>query len=766
MRYRVTGPDAVLGRGRATLREKSRLVGAGADKVADNADQGSAYVFVRSGTSWSQQTQLTAADGDVGECFGCSVALCGDTALIGAVGFNNFQGSAYIFVRSGTSWSQQAKLLAADGVPWDYFGHAVAISGDTALLGAEGDDVDPNPDQGSAYVFVRSEATWSLQAKLLAADGAFSDWFGHAVGISGDTALVGAMGDDIAANPDQGSAYLFVRSGTEWSEQTQLTAADGEAGDNFGFSAAQSGDTALVGASANTVGENSYQGSAYVFAPDTTAPTTTADGLQADGDSGWIDTSQTVGLSATDAGGSGVATTCYTLDGSDQQTYSAPFSVTGQGSHTLTYWSVDNAGNEETPHNTGYVNIDTTSPVLAVTCPQEDGLYAAGLWAVSFASSDALSGLNAAARTFTLDGSTSTAAGVAAAGASTHTMSLTENDLAGNSTTVARSFTVVSPLRASIGAPNSGTFVQGDSQAVSWSLNGAVSSNGSFRVWLKDTTSGAWVRITPAAAPVAARENQVFYSVPWTVTQTAGTYKLWVYYYKADGAVGATASSSSTITILPKVTPTISAPNDGSFTVGDSTAVSWTLNRAAASGSFRVWLKNTVSGDWVRITPAGSPVPADPGLTAYSVPWSVTQAAASYRLWVYYYSDVSGSATVTAASLSGTITILPKPTPTISAPNSGSFLRGGSTAVSWTMNRAVGSGSFRVWLKNSATGAWVRITPSASPVAAVSGSLSYWVPWYITQPAGSYKLWVYYYSDAGGSATVTAAQSSGAIVLL
>ena len=260
----------------------------------------------RSGASWSQQTQSTATDGNAGECFGCSVAICGDTALIGAVGFNNFQGSAYIFVRSGATWSQQAKLVAPDGEPSDYFAHAVAISGDTALVGAEGDDVDPNPDQGSAYVFVRSEATWSLQAKLLAADGAFSDIFGHSVAISGDTALVGAMGHDVAANPDQGSAYLFASLGRRMERANRTHGCRwGSGGDSFGFSAAQSGDTALVGASAQTVGGNSYQGSAYVFAPDTTAPTTTAVGLQAYGDAGWIDTSQTVGLSATDAGGSG-----------------------------------------------------------------------------------------------------------------------------------------------------------------------------------------------------------------------------------------------------------------------------------------------------------------------------------------------------------------------------------------------------------------------------------------------------------------------------
>ena len=118
---------------------------------------------------------------------------------------------------------QQAQLTAGDGATGDYFGYSVALAGDTALVGAYGDDVGANVDQGSAYVFTRSGTSWSQQAQLTAGDGAAGDCFGNSVALAGDTALVGAYADDVGANVDQGSAYVFTRSGTSWSQQAQLT---------------------------------------------------------------------------------------------------------------------------------------------------------------------------------------------------------------------------------------------------------------------------------------------------------------------------------------------------------------------------------------------------------------------------------------------------------------------------------------------------------------------------------------------------------------
>jgi hypothetical protein len=117
---------------------------------------------------------------------------------------------------------QQAQLFALDGAAGDNFGHAVAIDGDTALVGAR----LANLDQGSAYVFVRTGASWIFQQQLSAGDGAAGDQFGSSVALSGDTALIGASTDD-GVNLDQGSAYVFVRTGTTWSFQQKLLASDG-----------------------------------------------------------------------------------------------------------------------------------------------------------------------------------------------------------------------------------------------------------------------------------------------------------------------------------------------------------------------------------------------------------------------------------------------------------------------------------------------------------------------------------------------------------
>ena len=247
------------------------IIGANQDDVGANVNQGSAYIFTRSGTNWTQQAQLTATGGAVDDNFGVSVALSGDTAIVGAyvddVGANNNQGSAYVFTRSGTAWTQQAQLTATGGAASDFFGISVALSGDTAIIGAYQDDVGANADQGSASVFVRSPGgtTWTQQAQLTAAGGAVDDYFGFSVALSGDTAIVGARLDDVGANANQGSASVFTRSGTTWTQQAQLTAAGGAASDFFGFSVALSGDTAIVGAYGNDVGANPDQGSASVF---------------------------------------------------------------------------------------------------------------------------------------------------------------------------------------------------------------------------------------------------------------------------------------------------------------------------------------------------------------------------------------------------------------------------------------------------------------------------------------------------------------------
>ncbi|MBK8914072.1 MAG: thrombospondin type 3 repeat-containing protein [Phycisphaerales bacterium] len=269
---KLTAADAEAGDwfgGSLSLDGDMALVGAYYDSGLAGVEQGSVYVFVRSGPNWSQQAKLTAADAEAGDRFGVSVSLDGDTALVGAQNDNDLagfdQGSAYVFVRNGSSWSQQAKLTAADAAAGDLFGDSVSLDEDTALVGALFDSGPAGSRQGGAYVFVRSGSSWSQQAKLIAADAAANDRFGNSVSIEGDTALVGAFGDDGQAGVDQGSAYVFVRSGSSWSQQAKLTAAAAAANDQFGSSVSLSGDTALIGAHFNDGPAGTDQGSAYVF---------------------------------------------------------------------------------------------------------------------------------------------------------------------------------------------------------------------------------------------------------------------------------------------------------------------------------------------------------------------------------------------------------------------------------------------------------------------------------------------------------------------
>ncbi len=243
------------------------IVGAPGNNIGGNSRQGSANIFIRSGATWTQQQRLTAADGAADDLFGTSVAISGDTVVAGAycdIGGNADQGAAYVFVRNGSTWTQQQKLTASDGAAGANFTR-VAISGDTVVVGAFLHDIGGNADQGATYVFARTGATWTQQQKLTASDGATFDHFGVSVAISGDTAVVGAYKNDIDGNADQGAAYVFTRSGATWTQQQKLTASDGAADDYFANSVAISGDTAVVGAFLRNIGGNADQGAVYVF---------------------------------------------------------------------------------------------------------------------------------------------------------------------------------------------------------------------------------------------------------------------------------------------------------------------------------------------------------------------------------------------------------------------------------------------------------------------------------------------------------------------
>ncbi len=212
--------------------------------------------------SYSQQ-KLTASDGEIAtDYFGQAVSMSGNYAVVGAYadddnGTNS--GAAYIFERNGGTWIQQAKITAADGTTSDYFGISVSISGVYVIVGSS----SANDYTGSAYIFERSGGNWIQQAKITATDGAASDYFGSSVSISGNYAIVGASGDDDNGHYS-GSAYIFERSGSVWFQRTKIRADDGAAYDSFGSSVSISGNYAIVGARGDD-DNGYYSGSAYIF---------------------------------------------------------------------------------------------------------------------------------------------------------------------------------------------------------------------------------------------------------------------------------------------------------------------------------------------------------------------------------------------------------------------------------------------------------------------------------------------------------------------
>lgn len=264
LQQRLVANDGADGDGfgfRVALAGDTAVVGAYFATVDGKPQQGAAYVFVRTGTTWSQQQKLVANDGAKGDQFGQSLALAGETVVVGAA-TSSIQGAAYVFVRSGTTWHQQQKLVANDGAVNDQFGHTVALVGDTTLIGAPVAN-GTTGWQGAAYVFMRSDTTWQQQQKLVAADAANNDLFGISVALTGDTAVIGASGAAVGSNPVQGAAYVFVRSGPTWSQQQKLISADGAEGDQFGWSVALAKDTAVISGIGIAAGR--WHGPAYLF---------------------------------------------------------------------------------------------------------------------------------------------------------------------------------------------------------------------------------------------------------------------------------------------------------------------------------------------------------------------------------------------------------------------------------------------------------------------------------------------------------------------
>ncbi len=228
-------------------------------------DSGSAYIFKETSPGvWQQVAKLIDPDGGQYNYFGNAVAIDGDTVIVGAKSSDRAKGSAWIFQEIGGNWEMIAKLMASDGANGDNFGQSVAIEGDTVIIGAYLDDNNNVPDSGSVYIFQEVGGTWQQKAKFTASDGAASDFFGWSVAIDGDTAVVGARGDD-DNGPNSGSAYIFREAGGIWEQRAKLTASDGADSDSFGYSVAIDGGVVIVGAQGDSEGGALWKGSTYIF---------------------------------------------------------------------------------------------------------------------------------------------------------------------------------------------------------------------------------------------------------------------------------------------------------------------------------------------------------------------------------------------------------------------------------------------------------------------------------------------------------------------
>ncbi len=244
------------------------------------ANVGAAYVFERDEggqDNWGEVTKLTGSEALVGDSFG-AVAISGDIIIAGALGQaisgGDASGTAYVYQRNlggADNWGEVKKLTASDAQAFDNFGETVAVSGDTAVVGARGEDGgagDPFSLAGAAYAFQREEGgtdNWGEVKKLTASDAAAGGGFGNEVAVSGDTAVVGANGDDTEGS-FTGASYVFQRDeggAGNWGEVKKLIASDAAAGDAFGEDVTVSGDTAVVGAPGQA--KAGQLGTAYIF---------------------------------------------------------------------------------------------------------------------------------------------------------------------------------------------------------------------------------------------------------------------------------------------------------------------------------------------------------------------------------------------------------------------------------------------------------------------------------------------------------------------
>ncbi|WP_167881170.1 FG-GAP repeat protein [Leptospira gomenensis] len=301
----VSGDTMVVG----SFRENSNQIGPTNGPTA-SADQslfasGAVYVFRKVAGNWIQEAYLKASNPGMSDFFGTSVAISGNTVVVGAP-MNGGSGSIYVFQRVGTVWSEQARLKASNWDAGDRFGSVVSIDGDVIVIGAEWENSSQNTvtngttasadnslnDAGAAYIFRRNAGVWTQEAYLKAPNPGNGDYFGSAVSISGDTVVVGAYKEDSQAvttngttasadnsKSESGAAYVFRRTAGIWGQEAFLKASNLDPNDQFGKTLSVSNNTIVIGAAledsnvntitngatASPVNALAGSGAAYIF---------------------------------------------------------------------------------------------------------------------------------------------------------------------------------------------------------------------------------------------------------------------------------------------------------------------------------------------------------------------------------------------------------------------------------------------------------------------------------------------------------------------
>ena len=254
--------------GRALAVHGDLLVITARKEAINEEDVGAAYVYYYRDGKWMNEAKLTASDASAGAYFGQSVTARGDLIAIGARNADpKGAGAVYLFRQSGNVWGQVAKLTPPGGNKNDHFGFTVAMVGDVIAVGARRADPDGLTDAGAAYVFSLEGDSFELIVRLTASDTSAGDEFGQSIALAGDVIAVGAWKDDIEGKANQGSIYLFHRMGNLWLETEKLTASDGLAGDEFGYSLSAFGNDMVTGAhfADFNAGVDSNEGASYVI---------------------------------------------------------------------------------------------------------------------------------------------------------------------------------------------------------------------------------------------------------------------------------------------------------------------------------------------------------------------------------------------------------------------------------------------------------------------------------------------------------------------